>query len=66
MVFPHPKADTGVVTPHVGLFACSLFRRVYLCDLLGREDLGFDARLARLIILEVTQAPRRGPRPGGR
>ena len=30
---------------------------VKLCDLLGREDLGFDARLARLIILEVTQAP---------
>jgi hypothetical protein len=57
VVFPHPQADTGIVTPYEGLFACGLLRRVYLCDLLGREDLGFDARLARLIILEATQAP---------
>ena len=57
MVFPHPGVDTGIIAPYAGLFDCGLVRRVYLCDLLGREDLGFDARLARLVILEAVHAP---------
>lgn len=34
---------------------CGLLRRVYLSDLLGAEHLGFNARLARLVILERAQ-----------
>lgn len=56
MVFPERPADTGIITPYEGLIGCGLLRRVYLSDLLGAEHLGFNARLARLVILDRAQA----------
>ena len=56
VVFPHRQADAGILTPYEGLLQCGLLRRVYLEDLLEVPGLSFDARLARLVILEATRA----------
>ncbi len=56
VVFPNRQADTGIITPYEGLLQCGLLRRVYLQDLLEVEALSFDARLARLIILDRARA----------
>lgn len=56
VVFPDRPADTGIITPYAALIGCGLLRRVYLSDLLGAEHLGFNVRLARLIILDQAQA----------
>jgi predicted transposase/invertase (TIGR01784 family) len=56
VVFPDRPVDTGIITPYEGLIGCGLLRRVYLSDLLEAEHLGFNARLARLIILDQAQA----------
>lgn len=55
VVFPDCSTDTGIITPYEGLIGCRLLRRVYLSDLLGAEHLGFNARLARLVILDRAQ-----------
>jgi predicted transposase YdaD len=57
VVFPPSRGRYRHRTPYEGLFACGLLHRVYLRDLLGRQDLSFDARLARLIILDAALAP---------
>ena len=57
VVFPHPGVDTGHLAPYTTLLDCGLLRRVYLSDLMGREDLSVEARLARLIILDPADAP---------
>ena len=54
--FPHRQADAGIVTPYEGLLQCGLLRRVYLEDLVGATGLSFDARLARLVILDAAHA----------
>lgn len=56
VVFPDRPADIGIITPYEGLIGCGMLRRVYLSDLRGAEHLGFNARLARLIILDQAQA----------
>jgi predicted transposase YdaD len=57
VVFPDRSADTGIITPYQGLIGCGLLRRVYLSDLLDAEPLGFNARLARLVVLDPTETP---------
>ncbi len=57
VVFPHPGVDTGHLAPYTTLLECGLLRRVYLSDLMGREDLSVEARMARLIILDLADAP---------
>lgn len=57
VVFPERSADTEILTPYQGLVHGGLLRRVYLSDLLGAEHLGFNARLARLVILDPAATP---------
>jgi predicted transposase YdaD len=56
VVFPDRSADTGIITPYEGLIQLGLLRRVYLADLLDNPELGFNARLARLVILDNATA----------
>ncbi len=57
VVFPHRQADTGARRPYEALLQCGLLHRVYLEDLLDAPALGFDARLARLVVLDPARAP---------
>ena len=57
VVFPERAADHGVLTPYAGLIDGGLLRRVYLSDLLDAEAIGFNVRLARLVILDPAATP---------
>lgn len=57
VVFPNRQADTGALRPYEALLQCGLLHRVYLEDLLDAPALGFDARLARLVVLDPARAP---------
>lgn len=57
VVFPQAGVDIGNLTPYQPLLTCGLLRRVYLSDLLGRDDLSVAARLARLIVLDTAAVP---------
>lgn len=55
-IFPDRATDAGSLAPYQGLIDCGLLRQVYLIDLLDAPELGFNARLARLVILDETRA----------
>jgi predicted transposase YdaD len=68
VVFPDRATDPGMTLPYQSLTQCGLLRQVYLSDLLDSEDLGLNARLARLVILARSRLrPRHAPwRPRAR